>query len=133
MPLYDVKCTAGCGHFEDVFARLGDIDRMVCSQCGAPVQRLIRPVMTVGPMPSKPLEVKQIGRRFESNSELREYARQNGDVEVLSATSQKWRKHVDTVKEKAERSAKKAGLNDREDRLNYFAREAKARQRATRS
>ena len=95
-------------------------DKIICPSCGRPVVRLVRPVATIGPMPSKPLRVDQIGRTFESNAELREYQRQNGDVEILSSTSNKWQKHKDIVRTKAERKATKNGFRDLEDKRDHF-------------
>ena len=121
MPLYDVRCVSGCGYFNDVFVLLKDADKIICPSCSKPVVRLVRPVATVGPMPSKPLRVDQIGRTFESNSELKEYQRQNGDVEILSSTSNKWQQHKDTARTKAEKRAKSQGFRDLDDKRNHFS------------
>lgn len=120
MPLYDVRCTDGCGYFNDIFAVLAEANKISCPSCGKPVVRLIRPVATVGPMPSKPLRVDQIGRTFESNEELRDYQRKNGDVEILSSSSNKWQKHKDTARNKAEKRAKQQGFRDLDDKRDHF-------------
>lgn len=120
MPLYDVRCVSGCGYFNDIFVLLKDVDKIICPSCGQPVVRLVRPVATIGPMPSKPLRVDQIGRTFESNSELREYQRQNGDVEILSSTGDKWRKHKDIVRTKAESKAQQQGFRDLDDKRSHL-------------
>tara|TARA_Y100000361_G_C11125888_1_gene325901 strand:- start:817 stop:1209 length:393 start_codon:yes stop_codon:yes gene_type:complete len=120
MPLYDVRCTNGCGYFNDVFVLLKDSDKISCPSCGKPVVRLIRPVATVGPMPSKPLRVDQIGRTFESNEELRDYQRKNGDVEILSSSSNKWLKHKDIARNKAENRAKKQGFRDLDHKRDHM-------------
>ena len=119
MPMYDVKCTAGCGYFEDVFALLADSDDLRCSECNHPVTILISPVRTIGPTFSKPLEIKQIGRTFHSQSDFRQYQRENPDVEILSPSSSKWQKHRDMARDKVEASAKKRGFNDSEDMKRY--------------
>mgnify|MGYP003627445083 CR=1 FL=1 len=120
MPLYDVRCTDSCGYFNDVFVLLADIDKIICPSCSKPVVRLVRPVATIGPMPSKPLRVDQIGRSFESASDWRDYQQKNGDVEILSATGNKWRAHKDIVRTKAESKAKAQGFRDLEDKRSHF-------------
>ena len=71
-------------------------------------------------MPSKPLRVDQIGRSFESASDWRDYQQKNGDVEILSATGNKWRAHKDIVRTKAESKAKAQGFRDLEDKRSHF-------------
>lgn len=109
MPTYDVKCPEGCGYFNDVFCLLADLDKMICPECHAPVIRLISPVRTIGPTFSKPLEVGQIGRTFENKSDWDQYQKSNPDVEILSATSNAWRNHVDQVKERVHTKAASVG------------------------
>ena len=123
MPLYDVRCTQGCGYFNDVFCLLAEVDSLVCPECHSPVVRLISPVRTIGPTFSKPLRVDQIGKEFESKSDWDKYQQENPDVEILSATSSKWRDHVDAVKNKIEKKAKREGFTDNEDRKRYLRAE----------
>jgi len=118
VPIYDVRCTAGCGYFEDVFALLADADEMLCSECSKPVVRVISPVRTIGPTFSKPLEVKQIGRTFHSEREWRTYQKENPDVEILSASSGAWRKHKDQAREKLNKKAKGQGFRDADHMKN---------------
>ena len=61
------------------------------------------------------MKVGQVGRSFESASEYRDYQRQNPDCAVVDADSTEWRKHVDTAREKAERTAKRRGYRDLAD------------------
>jgi len=114
VPIYDVKCTNGCGYFEDVFALLADVDDMRCSKCNESVVRVMSPVRTIGPTFSKPLVVDQIGRTFTSSKDWNNYQRANPDVEILSASSQSWRKHKDRAREKVELAAKRKGYRDSE-------------------
>jgi hypothetical protein len=110
--MYDVKCTAGCGYFEDVFALLADSDDLRCSECNHPVTLLISPVRTIGPTFSKPLEIKQIGRTFNSQSEFRAYQVANPDIEVLSPDGNAWQSHKDRAREKFESKARLRGYRD---------------------
>lgn len=118
MPVYDIACDSAqeCGHFEDVVISLRDLDTAGCPACGGPIRRLPRPVRTVGPMPSNPLTIKQIGRSFESAGELRQYQKENPDVQILSPDSKKWRDKVSGVREKANQRAKNQGYRDLEDK-----------------
>ena len=123
MPLYDFKCGAGCGYFEDMFVLLADRDKVVCPGCDGPLSTVIRGVPVIGPMISKPLVVKQIGRSFESAGEWRDYQRENPGCQVLSADSTAWKKHQDTVKEKVEVTSRKMGYRDFEHRSAHRKKE----------
>jgi putative FmdB family regulatory protein len=119
MPTYDFRCNHGCGHFEDVFVLLSELDTVVCPSCDQDMTRLVRSVATVGPMPSKPLVVNQVGRTFHSRADWNKYQRANPDVEILSASSQAWRNHRDTAQGKAEAKARQRGFRDLEDYRNH--------------
>lgn len=112
MPMYDFKCKGSCGYFEDMFVLLADKDKVVCPSCAGPLQTVIRGVPVIGPMPSKPLVVSHIGRKFESAGEWKEYQRKNPDCQVISADSKEWRDHRDSVKEKVEATSRKMGYRD---------------------
>ena len=112
MTLYDFKCKGCCGYFEDMFVLLADMEKAVCPSCDGPLQTIIRGVPVIGPMPSKPLVVKHIGRSFESAGEWRDYQRDNPDCQVLSSDSKQWRDHRDSVKEKVEVTSRKMGYRD---------------------
>jgi hypothetical protein len=131
MPLYDVRCTRGCGYFNDVFCLLADVDQMICPECSAPVVRLISPVRTIGPTFSNPMTVNQIGRTFTSKSDWDAYQRDNPGTEVLSANSKAWQDHVDAVRNKADRKAKTLGYRDRQDMREKVAQEDRDKRKAT--
>jgi len=116
MPMYDFKCPDGCGYFNDVFVPLAQHGKTTCPECAALMTTVISDVALIGPMPSKPLVVGQVGRTFESGSEWREYQRNNPDCQILSSDSTAWRKHRDMAAEKAESRARKAGYRDLEDK-----------------
>ena len=116
MPFYDFKCPEGCGYFNDVFVPLAEHGKTQCSDCGAVLQTVISEVALIGPMPSKPLVVKQIGKSFESESAWKKYQRENPDSAIVSADSQQWRKHRDAVQEKADARSRKMGYRDFEHR-----------------
>jgi putative FmdB family regulatory protein len=116
MPLYDFKCPDGCGYFHDIFVPLSQQDKTTCPECKAVLTTIIRAVMTIGPMPSKPLVLDQVGRRFESVTEYRDYKRENADWDFLSPKSKAWQDHKDMAREKAEACAKRGGYIDLEDK-----------------
>jgi putative FmdB family regulatory protein len=114
VPIYDFKCPEGCGYFNDIVVPLAEHGKTTCPECGALMSTVISEVALIGPMPSKPLVVGQIGKSFESGSEWREYQRKNPDCAIVSADSKQWKDHHHMARSKAERKAKKQGYNDLE-------------------
>lgn len=131
MPFYDYKCEI-CGEIEEeVFMSITQHDEPhYCEMCGAVMRTIIQPVPTVGPMPSKPLDLStQTGRVFHSNAELREWQRETGK-ELVSADSLSWKRERERIREGAERSAKRAGYDDLEHRRRERKKEKKIRNSA---
>lgn len=126
MPLYDYYCAA-CDVHDETFVALADYDPngLPCPDCGAQAKRGVPAVLTVGPMPSKPLTIKQIGRSFESNGELRRYKAEHPEARFVEPSSREWRTHVDKTREKCEASAKRHGFRDHEARQNWRKDNAK--------
>tara|TARA_E500000305_G_C3892706_1_gene174963 strand:- start:33 stop:449 length:417 start_codon:yes stop_codon:yes gene_type:complete len=116
MPFYDFKCPEGCGYFNDIFVPLAQHGKTECSDCGALLTTVISEVALIGPMPSKPLVVKQIGKSFESERDWKKYQRENPDCAIVSADSKQWRDHKDLARAKVESRSKKMGYRDFEDR-----------------
>jgi putative FmdB family regulatory protein len=116
MPMYDFKCPDGCGYFNDIFVPLAQHGKTTCPECNAVLETVISEVALIGPMPSKPLVVKQIGKTFENGSDWRDYQRKNPDCEIVSADSSAWRKHRDMAAEKANATARRMGYRDLEDK-----------------
>lgn len=114
MPVYDFKCPDGCGYYSDIYVPLSEHGTTTCPDCNKVMETVIGPVVTIGPMPSKPLVVKQVGRSFESDREWKAYQRDNPDCAIVSADSNAWREHRDTAYAKAEATARKQGYNDLE-------------------
>jgi hypothetical protein len=97
-------------------AAIDDRYEIRCPECGGSTQIITRAVATIGPMPSKPLTIKQIGRSFESAGEYRTWQRENPDLQILDNNGSKWKNKKDKVREFANQRCKKAGYNDLEDR-----------------
>tara|TARA_R100001015_G_C4595288_1_gene150529 strand:+ start:268 stop:684 length:417 start_codon:yes stop_codon:yes gene_type:complete len=116
MPFYDFKCPSGCGYFGDIYVPLSEHGTTTCSECGDVLETVISEVALIGPMPSKPLVMKQLGRTFESGSEWRQYQRENPDCAMVSADSSAWREHKEAVRDKAEARARREGYRDFDDK-----------------
>ena len=129
MPLYEGECDCGW-HGEDIIplATYSEVG-ITCPNCGCRARTIIYPVPTIGPMPSKPIVSQQLNREFTSVSELREYERQNPGSKIISADSEYWRQHVDTVQEKSEQKAKVLGFRDADERKEHLRKEQKTRQK----
>jgi len=110
MPLYDMRCPEGCGYYSDIICRIRERNTQICKSCGAYLIVVPTPIMTVGPMPSKPLTINQIGRSFNSNEEFRQYQRDNPDA--VMQTPEEFGRHRDKVRNKVEASARRQGFRD---------------------
>lgn len=129
MPLYDIECSRCERVIADVFSPLSQAP--ICPFCNARARIVIRPVLTVGPMPSKPLKMAQIGREFTSNSQWRDYQKANPDVKVLDKNDSSYDKFYTGVREKADKVARKIGYIDHEDRGRQRRKEKTRQARLT--
>ena len=116
MPIYDIECKEH-GRFDDLFFPLSQ--KPTCPTCHATARVVISPVRTVGPMPSKPMRLEQIGREFTSNSQLREYKQTHPEAQFLDKNDTEWREHYDDVRNRCEKSASEAGY----DSFKHFQKE----------
>tara|TARA_R110002110_G_scaffold162785_4_gene362270 strand:- start:7824 stop:8240 length:417 start_codon:yes stop_codon:yes gene_type:complete len=119
MPFYDFKCPDGCGYFADIFVPLAQHGKTTCPECDSLLTTIISEVALVGPMPSKPLVVDQIGRSFENGSDWRQYQKENPGFEILSAKSSAWEKHKAKARDKVEATARRQGFRDWEDKKQH--------------
>lgn len=116
MPIYDLECEPCQRFLVDVFFTLSETP--TCSYCDTPARVIISPIRTVGPMPSKPLQLNQIGRSFTSNSELREYKQTHPEATFLHKEDREWQEHYTEVRDKAENTVKRMGYRDVDDYRN---------------
>jgi len=125
MPLYDYICEA-CGDEHEMLVSVAEYDKQPCPSCGVgPMPRRIAAVMTVGPMPSKPIDLSATaGVRFYSNEERRQFERDNPNVAFYSTKDSVWRKKKDRARENADRAAMRAGYNDIEHQRSVMKKEA---------
>jgi len=127
MPLYDVRCTAGCGK-KEVYVPLSEADKIFCPDCTQPAVRLVSPVRTIGALFSKPIEYGQIGKSFSTNEEFRQYKRDNPDAKFVEKDSTEWRSHYDEVRNHCDKKAKQQGFRDHEDRGKFIKKQRKAKE-----
>ena len=113
MPFYDMKC-AEHGHYADVFCKMANRHSQQCPECGEVLTITPRPVAVHGYTIAKPLEIPQIGERFESNSQMRDYFRANPDAKILSEAERRDQKH--RLQNRVEATAVKQGFNSRQHR-----------------
>tara|TARA_R100000306_G_C4309418_1_gene109354 strand:- start:190 stop:618 length:429 start_codon:yes stop_codon:yes gene_type:complete len=117
MPLYEGECNSGCGRFEDVLTVQEYTDKgLICPECSGKARTVLFAAPTVGPMPSKPLVIEQIGRTFSSRTEERRYFEQNPGRTVVAPNDAAFINHRDKAREKAESKAKLLGFRDHDDR-----------------
>lgn len=125
MPAYDYVCV--CGFEDEIIHPVRACDDVwACPDCGAAMRRRLTAVATIGAMPSKPIVLGQTGIAATSNSEVREYERQNPNHRVVSSADSWWRRHKDTARENAEAQARKQGWRDLDERIAR-QKEAKAK------
>ena len=123
MPIYDMRCSE-CGSEGEFICTVAEKDNQQCPNCDGALKSLIRPVSTIGPMPSKPLKLGGANVSFESMGELKKWERENPNTHVLSTNSKSWKDRLDRSAERADAAAKKCGFNDSEHFSKVQKREA---------
>jgi putative FmdB family regulatory protein len=125
MPTYTGKCDS-CGEFEDIMKVSEYIkqDGLICPSCSKRAKTLIRSAPgIIGPLPTKTLEIDQIGQNFASPEEKRAYFARRKDRAIVSKNDARWTNYYDSVRNQADQSAKVQGFRDHEDRKNHFRKE----------
>lgn len=114
MPLYDARCPDH-GR-QEVFQLLAHFeDGLVCPICDKTVLRIVSPVAQCGPSEDNPLRIKQIGKTFTTQSQVKEYLKENPDCEMVSSSSRSWRDLKHTAREDADAHYKQQGYKDKDD------------------
>jgi len=90
--------------------------RLVCPECCEAARTIIAPALTVGPMPSKPQAIDQIGQTFTSRAEERRYFAAHPDRQVVAPNDSAFINHRDLARSKADSKAKQLGYRDHDDR-----------------
>jgi hypothetical protein len=95
-----------------------------CPICDQAVTIIVPPVLTVGPMESKPIDLtSSVGRKFTSNAQWREYLKKNPNARPVSVTDQNYKDHYNEVRELADQRAIKAGYKGFYDRKEQRRKE----------
>lgn len=118
MPMYDMKCD-GCGDEPEILRR-HDQD-VPCVLCGHTYLRVIWKTAPglAGIIWSNQEDNKQLGVRFESNSQKRDYFKANPQLREMSKGSADERKFGDKLRERAEKKAKRLGFNDLDHKRRF--------------
>ena len=127
MPIYEIFCEE-CGPGEE-YAKVADRDNIRCPDCHRKVERILSPVTTVGIIWDNRMHVPQIGRTFQSNSEMRQYERENPGFAFMTKESPEWKKKLDRSRERVEKLAKRSGFSDW-DAMQRHGREEKKKKAA---
>lgn len=126
--IFDARCP-DCQREEELLEHRGEFcpERCPCGTAYTAEMRIFGAYAhaPVGVFLTKPLEVSQIGRTFTSNSEWREYQKQNPDARVVSPGDRYWRDFRDRAREKAETHARRAGFRDLDERREYIRNKQK--------
>lgn len=125
MILYEGRCKPCNLIFDDVMSVAEfTASGLVCPDCAKPAERFYgQPPGISGPLPSKPLVIKHAGLSFTSQSQVKQYQRENPNARMMTKDDAHWRKHHDGVRAKAERRARARGYTDFEDQWRTQKRE----------
>jgi hypothetical protein len=112
--LYQGECASlQCGQFEELLSlREYEEKGLTCPTCAGSARTVIQAVPTVGAMPSRPIEMNQIGQSFTSNSEMRRYFAKHPGRHVVDKDSAEWRTMYDDTRNGADAAARAKGYKD---------------------
>lgn len=129
MPSYTGRC-AQHGEFDD-YMKVSQFlsDGLKCPNCGEESRVVIRKAPGIlGPLPTKRLDIDQIGQSFGSVAEQKAYFARHPDRAIVSKDDSEFVRHRDMAREKADKAAKRMGFRDFDDRKAY-AKKDKAQKR----
>ena len=114
MPLYDARCPEH-GR-QEVFQTLAQFQEgLKCPICEKEMLRIVSPVTQCGPSEDRPLNIKQIGKTFTTQSQVKEYLKENPGCEMVSSSSKPWKDLKHSAREDADDHYKQQGYTDKED------------------
>ena len=111
MPFYHQDC-AECGDHTDVLRSVKDYK--VCFKCGGPCEVLLYPVRTVGIIFSNAEEHSQLGVRWETNKQKREWEKSHPNAVPMSKGSPEEKNFNDRIKNQMHDTLKKQGFTHKE-------------------
>ena len=112
MPLYDIECK-DCGVMEDVFSpRATDGHDYPCPKCEKVGKKLLTTFSTAGIIFSNPLTINSAGLKAESNSEARQYLKDNPNCRFVEREGSYWQNKVERLHERREAKVQNQGYKD---------------------
>jgi len=112
MPLYDIDCPE-CGIIEDaLYPRATAPWEIECLDCGATAKKLPTTFATAGIISSNPLVINSAGLKAESNSEVRQYLKENPTCRLVDRSSGGWKRKVEKLHERREKRVQGRGYKD---------------------
>ena len=128
MPLYDYRCE-NCGAEDEIAHKLDSSYACSCGgschevrcECGGLCHKIIRGVMVVGVLPSKPLVVGP-GQALTSNAAVRAHdaKMQAKGLVPVSESDPVWRRKLDRVQKKTDLAAVRLGFRDDGERQEFM-------------
>lgn len=130
MPLYDARCPSHGK--QEVFQLLAHFDDgLLCPVCDCEMLRIVSPVSQCGPSEDRPLHIKQIGKTFTSQAQVKEYLKENPGCEMVSSSSNAWKSLKSSARESADVHYRKQGYRDKEDYRANIRKDLSEQKRAT--
>ena len=121
MPVYDIECP-GCGIFEDeVYPRATASWDIPCPECGGPAKKLPTTFATAGIIYSNPLKINSAGLEATSNSEKRQYLKDNPTCRFVERKGNYWQAKRERLHARREGRVQTQGYKD----WNHFQSEKK--------
>lgn len=116
MPLYDYFCESCSSFIEDHFAP----ERPdTCEACSGPVVVPPQLTSTIGIIWGNQEDAKQLGVRFETNAQKREFFKKNPQIKEMAKGSTDERAYADRLRNRAENRAKRLGYKDLDDKRRF--------------
>ena len=109
MPMYDIVCK-DCGKTEDHICPVNE--RYTCPQCKGSAYAPIPPVTTIGIVWRNAETTTQLGTRWETHAQKREWMKKHPKAAPMIKGSQEEKDFSYALKDKAEKAVKNVGFKD---------------------
>lgn len=118
MPMYEGICE-DCGVVEELFrSPLGsEIKEFSCPDCGGTARRIMSESNIIGVTHSKPFVAGTAGETFETNTQMRNYFKENPSARVREWDSAWGRNYKEKYQHKADLKAQKMGFKNARERM----------------
>jgi len=112
MPMYDYYCPT-CEEFDETFEHHAVVD-LHCPKCNSSAFKVLGGLTVIGITPSKPLEIKSRGVRFDSESDFKRWQKVNPEPLIFPGT-QKMKEVQEYARDESDTIARRIGFNNIED------------------